>query len=104
MNQVDHIESRHIPKVFIVCNQSDTAPAWGYILQQQGLTVILETSVEKAIDCWNTETPDLVVIDINIPQRERLELCRRFRAVSVAPILLFLPAYHETEIIEAYSG
>jgi DNA-binding response OmpR family regulator len=31
-----------------------------------------------------------------------MELYQRFRAVSVAPILLFLPTYHETEILEAY--
>jgi len=92
----------HIAKIFVVCDQKDTAPVWGYILRQQGLSVILERSVEKAIDRWSTEMPDLVVIDLNAEHEERMELYQKFRAVSVAPILLFLPTYHETEILEAY--
>ena len=94
----------HIPKIFVVCDQKDTAPVWGYILRQQGLSVIIEPSIEKAIDHWSTEMPDLVVIDLNVDHEERMELYRKFRAVSVAPILLFLPTYHETEILGAYQA
>lgn len=93
-----------IPKVFVVCDQKDTAPIWGYILRQQGLMVILETSMEKAIDRWSTEMPDLVVIDLDVEHDKRMELYQKFRAVSVAPILLFLPTYHEREILEAYTA
>ena len=100
----DRAHAVHIPKVFVVCDQKDTAPVWGYILRQQGLTVILETSIEKAIDRWSVEIPDLVVIDIDIAKQDPLELYERFRAVSVAPTLLFLPAHHETQILEAYAA
>jgi two-component system KDP operon response regulator KdpE len=98
----NQINGRPIAKIFVVCNQRDTAPVCGYILRQRGLVVILETSLEKAIDRWSTEMPDLVVIDLTVDHTERMELYQRFRAVSVAPILLFLPTYHETEILEAY--
>lgn len=104
MTEVEQLSARQIPKIFVVCDQSDTAPVWGYILGQKGLTVVLETSREKAVDRWTTEFPDLVVIDIDIPHSDRMELYKRFRAVSVAPILLFLPAYHETQILEAYAA
>ena len=95
---------RYIAKIFVVCDQKDTAPVWGYILRHQGLTVILETSLDKAVDRWNFEMPDLVVIDVHVPHEDRMDLYKRFRAVSVAPILLFLPAYHEREILEAYEA
>src|ERR1044071_1270660 len=95
---------RPIAKIFVVCDQKDTAPVWGYILRQRGLIVILETALEKAIDRWSTEMPDLVVLDVDVKHEDRIELYQKFRAVSVAPILLFLPAYHETEILEAYAA
>lgn len=95
---------RPTPKVFVVCDQRDTAPVWGYILRQQGLIVIMETSMEKAVDRWATEMPDLVVIDSNIEHAKRMELYQKFRAVSVAPILLFLPTYHEREILDSYAA
>src|SRR5688572_33320301 len=33
-----------------------------------------------------------------------MRLYTKFIAVSVAPILLFLPAHHETQILEAYAA
>jgi DNA-binding response OmpR family regulator len=98
------IKTTDIPKIFVVCDQTDTAPVWGYILGHKGLTVILETSIEKAFDRWATEFPDLVVIDVDVPHEERMSLYRDFRAASVGPILLFLPAYHETQILGAYAA
>jgi DNA-binding response OmpR family regulator len=100
----DPANKRPIPKIFVVCDQKDTAPVWGYILRQQGLTVILETSVEKAIYHWSLEMPDLVVIDVDISRNDPMQLFSRFREVSVAPILLFLPTHHETQILEAYAA
>ena len=104
MKQVETIKPTQVTKVFVVCDRSDTAPVWGYILRQQGLSVVLEPSLEKAIDRWTNEIPDLVVLDVGLPHAERMDLYQRFRAVSVAPILLFLPTYHETEILEAYAA
>src|SRR5437667_3467286 len=91
----DRSSTRPIPKIFVVCDQRDTAPVWGYILRQQGLIVVLETSRDKSIDHWSAEMPDLVVLDVDITHAERMELYKKFRAVSVAPILMLLPAYHE---------
>ena len=101
---VERAIPNHLAKVFVVCDQKDTAPVWGYILRQQGLSVILEPSIEKAVDRWSTEIPDLVVIDVDVEHEERMELYQKFRAVSVAPILLFLPSYHEREVLEAYTA
>ena len=104
MTEVVSLKTRDLPKIFVVCDQSDTAPVWGYILRQRGLSVILETSFEKAIDRWSSEITDIVVIDLDVPHADRMDLYRRFRAVSVAPILMFLPAYHESEILYAYAA
>jgi DNA-binding response OmpR family regulator len=92
------------PKIYIVCNQGDTGPAWGYILRQKGVSVVMETSVARAVDRWSDEVPDLVVIDVDAKHNERIELCQHLRSVSVGPILMFLPAHHETEILEAYAA
>lgn len=95
---------RPAAKVYIVCNQSDTAPAWGYILRQRGLIVTIETSMGRAVERWLEDVPDVAVIDVDAPHPDRLELCRRLRDVSAGPLLLFLPTHHETEILEAYAA
>jgi DNA-binding response OmpR family regulator len=100
----EHSNVRPVPVAFVVCDRSDTAPVWGYILRQEGLSVILQTSGEKAINRWAIAMPDLLVIDIDVPHQDRIELCKKFREVSVAPILLFLPTHHETQILETYAA
>jgi DNA-binding response OmpR family regulator len=104
MDQAETVNLAYVPKVFVVCNEVDTAAVWGYILRQKGISVILETIVEKAIERWYTEAADLIVIDMDITKKGHLELYQKFRAISAAPILLLLPAYHESQILEAYAS
>jgi len=60
-----------IPKV---CDQKDTAPVWGYILCQRGLSIILEPSIKKTINYWSPEMADLVVLDLEEYHEMRMEL------------------------------
>ncbi len=94
----------HVPKIIVICNQPDTAPVWGYILRKDGMIVVLEKSIEKALDHWSTEMPELTVIDVDAAPLTIVEFCKTIRAVSVAPILLLLPAYNEKQILEAYQA
>lgn len=97
--------NRHPPlRVYVVCDQTATAPIWGYLIREKGLIAILETVVERAMDHALEDIPDLIVIDINAPHAQRIELCRRYRALSSSPILLFLPANNENEILDAYQS
>jgi two-component system, OmpR family, response regulator len=102
MNPIDNLATEHIPKIFVLCDRNDTAPLWGYVLRQQGLVAILETDFEKSVERSATEMPELVVIDLNNGKQDPLEICRQFRTLSVAPMLLLLPTYHETQILDAY--
>ena len=95
---------RRAANIFVVCNQRDTAPIWGYILRQQGLHVTLETVPEKAIDRWSADLTDLVVLDMDANHSTRMELFKNFRALSVMPVLMLLPTYHEIEILDAYAA
>jgi DNA-binding response OmpR family regulator len=91
-------------RVFIVCDQTDTAPIWGYMIREKGLVAILETSVPRAMGRAVEDIPDLIIIDVNASHEERLALCRKFRALSSSPILLFLPSNNEAEILDAYDA
>jgi DNA-binding response OmpR family regulator len=46
----------------------------------------------------------VTVVDVDASQADRLDLCRRLRAISGTPLLLFLPTHHETEILDAYAA
>lgn len=91
-------------RVYVVCDQTATAPIWGYLIREKGLVAILETVVARAMDHALEDIPDLIVIDINAPHMQRIDLCKRYRALTSSPILLFLPASNESEILEAYQA
>jgi DNA-binding response OmpR family regulator len=46
----------------------------------------------------------LIVLDINVTHEKRMESYKAFRALSVIPLIMILPAYHENEILEAYNA
>lgn len=89
-------------RVLIICDQSDTAPLLGYMIREKGLNAIIETSVQRAMDRAMEIMPELIIIDVNAPHPDRISLVKKYRSLSKKPILLFLPAHHETEILEAY--
>jgi DNA-binding response OmpR family regulator len=104
MEPISSTAAQNAMRVFVVCDQDATAPIWGYIIRDKGLVAILETSVQRAMERSIEEIPDLIVIDVNAPHAQRMELCRQFRSLSASPILLFLPSNNEPEILEAYQS
>ncbi len=89
-------------KVLLVCDEPDARQLWADALCHPGLEVLLAGSTREALSCWEQETFDVVVIDVQSQQRDRLNLCQRLRAQAVNPILLLIPKGDESHIMEAY--
>jgi two-component system OmpR family response regulator len=60
-------------------------------LEQAGFAVIAAADGKAALDAVATAKPDLVVLDIGLPEMDGLEVCRRIRRDNAVPIL-FLTA------------
>ena len=104
MTTLNLADSKANSRVFIICDQDATAPVWAYIIREKGFIAIVETSVQRAMDHSIEDIPDLIVVDVNASHQKRMELCKKFRSVSASPIMLFLPASNESEILEAYQA
>lgn len=92
------------PKVLIVSNQQTTGPLWVFSLQQQKLNVALEAVPANTLQRCEAESPDLIILDINLPEAQILELLRGLRAELLTPILLLAPARTEEFVLEAYKA
>ena len=92
------------PKVLIVSNQQTTGPLWAFSLQREKLNVVLESVPANTLARWETETPDLVILDINLPEQQTLDLIRTLRAEMIIPILLLTPARGEEFVLQAYNA
>ena len=60
-------------------------------LERADFTVITAANGQLALTHAQRENPDLIVLDIGLPELDGLEVCRRLRARSTVPIL-FLTA------------
>jgi DNA-binding response OmpR family regulator len=90
------------PKILIISNRPTTGPLWVFALQQGQLNVVLETNPANALQRWEKEIPDLIVLDLQLPEPPTLEFIRSLRAEMFIPILLLASAWNEDDVLEAY--
>lgn len=58
-----------------------------FALEKAGMQTTLAEDGRQALDLFRTHTADLIVLDINMPELDGLEVCREVRKFSGVPIL-----------------
>src|SRR5512132_1359542 len=92
------------PKVLIVSNQHTTGPLWVFSLQQQKLNVALESVPANMLARFEKETPDLIILDLHMPESQTLDMIRELRLQTLTPTLLLAFAHTEEFVLEAYQA
>jgi len=57
-------------------------------LEYEGFSTCLAVTGREALDKFNSEKPDLILLDIMLPELNGLEVLRRIREVSTVPVIL----------------
>lgn len=57
-------------------------------LEQSGHTVAVCSDGLMALDTYAREKPALVILDINLPGKNGVEICREIRAIAKTPIII----------------
>ena len=65
-----------------------------FALERAGMSVVTARDGAEALMAWRRTAPDLIVLDIGMPERDGLDVCRQIRKSSDVPIL-FLSARDE---------
>ena len=64
-------------------------------LEKENFNVILANNGRQAITYFTNENPDIVILDIMMPETDGYEVCKKIRATSSIPII-FLTAKSDT--------
>lgn len=89
-------------RLLIISDDLEAGQMWAYALRRRGLEVFLVASAEEALEQWEREIFDLLIIDLYTSHLDGLELCQRLRAEAINPILLFTPRCDEAYSLKAY--
>lgn len=92
-------------KVLIVDDELAIRDALGRKLQREGFEVLLAGSGLEGLRMFHAEHPDLVVLDIVMPEMSGLTVCERIREVAETPVMMLsAQAITEEDIIEGLSA
>ena len=79
-------------KILIVDDDLDTLKLVGLMLQRQGYEIMAANNGAQALDKIGAEQPDLILLDVMMPDMDGYEVTRRIRAMSGSentPIIMF---------------
>ncbi|GAB0174420.1 MAG: response regulator transcription factor [Candidatus Altimarinota bacterium] len=69
-------------------------------LKQAGHTVSVCSNGGDALDTFSAEKPQLIILDINLPGKNGIEICREIRTVSKTPIIILSARESEDDKVQ----
>lgn len=87
-------------KVLVVDDDADLLDLTGYALRREGFTVVQALDGEQALRRWESERPDLVLLDANMPKMNGFEVCQRIRQASTTPVIMLTARDDEEDILQ----
>ena len=75
-------------KVLIVEDEISFSDALSYLLKKESYDVEVAVNGKDAIDSFNSFSPDLILLDLMIPEVSGTEVCRVIRSTSQVPIIM----------------
>jgi OmpR family response regulator RpaB len=87
-------------KVLVVDDEAAIRRIVAFRLQQNGYQVLTATNGVEALETFNQTFPDLVIIDLMLPEMSGFELTEQIRKKSYVPIIILSAANDEPSIIK----
>jgi two-component system, OmpR family, KDP operon response regulator KdpE len=75
-------------RILVVDDEPNIVGTVTPLLQGRGYDVVAATSGRAALESAARDTPDLVVLDLGLPDLDGVEVCRRLRLGSTIPIVV----------------
>lgn len=75
-------------RVLVVDDEKIIVKGLKFSLEKEGYEVLTAYDGEEALRLFNEENPDLIVLDLMLPEVDGFEVCRRIRKSSDVPIVM----------------
>jgi len=88
-------------RILVVDQDAATQRTISPLLSSRGFDVEVAASATAGLKAMSTRRPDLILVDLELPDMEGLELCRRLRERFSVPIIVLSARSAETEKVLA---
>jgi DNA-binding response OmpR family regulator len=88
-------------KILVVDDDSDLLALVGFALSQAGFVVVKAVDVPSALRVFAAESPDLAILDINLPGGSGFEICEAIRKQSRVPVMMLTARGEEEDLVRA---
>ena len=75
-------------RILLVDDEETIQKLLRFPLEKEGYQVVSAYNGEEAVEAFDREQFDLVILDIMLPRIDGMEVCRRIRAQSIVPIIM----------------
>jgi DNA-binding response OmpR family regulator len=89
-------------KILLVDDDTDLLDVTAYALRREGFNVIVATDGAQALRRWESDDPDLVLLDVGMPRMSGLEVCRKIRQTSTTPVIMLTAASDEEHVVQGF--
>ena len=89
-------------KVLLVDADLDLLDVTAYALRRDGFDVMTAVDGLQALQRWQADGPDVVVLDLDLPRLSGFEVCHQIREAGPTPVILLSASYTEDEIIQGF--
>lgn len=87
-------------KALIVDDDRVLADLVAFTLQREGFEVIKAYNGDMAIKRWQTDQPELIVLDVNLPDTDGFALCRQIRQEADIPIIMLTVRGDDADVVQ----
>ena len=75
-------------RILVVDDEEPIEKILDFNLRKEGYDVIVANDGEKAVELAFSEDPDLILLDLMLPKKDGMEVCREVRAQKNIPIIM----------------
>ncbi|HBN82142.1 MAG TPA: DNA-binding response regulator, partial [Ruminococcaceae bacterium] len=75
-------------KILVVDDDQNICELLRLYVEKEGFNVVIANDGRKALEIFEAENPDLILLDIMLPELDGWQVCREIRKKSQCPIIM----------------
>lgn len=92
-------EARTHPRILVVDDDASLAEMLQIVLRQEGFDTVWCGRGDTAMQAYAESRPDLVLLDLMLPGRDGVDVCREIRAESGVPVVMLTAKSDTVDVV-----